>query len=684
MPRRLALPFLLFALVSSPASAGEKPWTSDDVLALKVVTDPQVSPDGRLVAYVVESLNGEKDAYQTDVWLVPATGGEARALASSPAGDDTPRWSPDGRWVAFLSERPRPGVKADDSGEAKRQVWLIRPDGGEAVPLTEAPGSVSDFEWSADGKTIAFLAREPKTDERKRREKEKDDAWTPSEVYPWSRLWVIDVATRQPRQLTTGEIHVTGMSLSPDGRTVAFAGQPTPRIPDGFRSDLYTIPAAGGVPAPLVARKGTDNAPAWSPDGKWIAFVSQDGRNAEWFTNSSVSVVPATGGAPRTLTASLDEQIGGLFGSRLKWTPDSAALVFPAARGTATHVYRATLDEKVEPLTSGPAVNGAPSIDARGETLVFLREDSTTPREVWAMPLAAPAGARPARGRTSATAATPKALTDTNPQARELLSFPKERVTWKGALGWDMEGLVVYPPGYVKGTRVPLALNVHGGPAGVHANTFTPGTRLWAWPLFAQKGYAIFFPNPRGSGGYGEKFRAANVRDWGVADYEDLMKGIDALVERGIADPDRLIVNGWSYGGFMTSTIVTKTDRFKSAIVGAAVTDLASFTGTADIPEFALSYFASWPWDDPKVYVEHSAVFGAGRVKTPSLVVHGDKDERVPVSQGWEFYNALKAVGVPTELVILPRQPHGPREPKLLRTCHEWFLRWTEKYSPVR
>jgi len=678
MARRLALLPLLLTALPAVAFPGDRPWTSDDVLGLRVVSDPRVAPDGRHVAYVVESLNGEKDAYQTDVWLVPTAGGEARALASSPVGDDTPRWSPDGKWVAFLSERPRPGAKADDTDEAKRQVWLIRPDGGEAVPLTSAPGAVSGFEWSADGKTIGFVAREPKSDERRRREKEKDDAWTPSELYGWNRLWVIDVATRQPRQLTTGAIHVTGLSFSPDGERIAFAAQPTPLIPDTFRSDVYAIPTAGGVPAPLVARKGLDGAPSWSPDGQWIAFVSQDGRDEEWYTNKYATVVPASGGAPRALTLSLDESIGGLFGSRLVWTPDSRSVLFSAGEKTAEHLYRATLEGKVEPLTSGPEVSGAPSIDGKGETLVFLREDSVTPREVWTMRLAPPTARKGAR---AAAAPSPRPLTDTNPQARELLSFPKGLVTWTGAEGWEMDGLLVYPVGYTKGARVPLALNVHGGPAGTHSNTFTPSARLWGWPLFAQAGYAIFFPNPRGSGGYGEKFRAANVRDWGVKDYEDLMAGVDALVERGIADPDRLTVNGWSYGGFMTSTVVTKTDRFKSAIVGAAVTNLASFTGTTDIPGFARSYFRSWPWEDPQVYVDRSALFHAGRVKTPSLVVHGDKDDRVPVSQGWEFYDALKANGVPTDLLILPRQPHGIREPKLLRTCHERFLRWTETHT---
>jgi len=676
--RRLTL--LLLLALPAAGRADDRPWTSDDILGLKAVSDPQVSPDGRLVAYVVESLNEEKDGYQTDVWLVPASGGEARPLASSPAADESPRWSPDGKWVAFLSERPRPGAKPDDSGDAKRQIWLIRPDGGEAMPLTSAPGAVSGFEWSADGKGIAFLAREPKGEERKKREKEKDDAWTPADLYPWSRLWVIDVAARQARQLTTGEIHVTGLSLSPDGRTVAFAGQPTPRIPDDFRSDLYTIPTAGGSPAPLVARKGADGAPAFSPDGKWIAFVSQDGRDDDWYTNSRVCLVPAAGGPTRVLTASLDEQIGGLFGSALEWTPDSASVVFPVAWRTAGRLYRATLDGKVEPLTSGPEVDGAPSVDGKGETLVFLRVDAVTPREAWAMRLSPAAPDRATKGKAGPPPG-PRRLTDTNPQTRDLLSFPKELVTWKGADGWDMEGLLVYPPGHVKGTRVPLVLNVHGGPAGTHSNTFTPAVRLWGWPLFLQKGYAVFFPNPRGSGGYGERFRAANVRDWGVKDYEDIMRGVDALVERGIADPERLAVSGWSYGGFMTSTIVTKTDRFKSAIIGAAVTDLASFTGTADIPEFARSYFRSWPWEDAAAYVEHSALFRAGNVKTPSLVVHGDRDDRVPISQGWEFYNALRARGVPTEMLVLPRQPHGPREPKLLRTCHEWFLRWTEKHT---
>jgi len=298
--------------------------------------------------------------------------------------------------------------------------------------------------------------------------------------------------------------------------------------------------------------------------------------------------------------------------------------------------------------------------------MVLLREDAAHPREVWRADLALSA---------------PTRLTDTNPQARELLAFPKQLVTWTGADGKEIEGLLILPPGYRAGRRVPLILNVHGGPAGAHANSCTAASRLYPWPLFAQKGYAILLPNPRGSGGYGQAFRTANVRDWGGKDYEDLMRGVDAMIDRGTADRGRLAVCGWSYGGFMTSTIVTKTDRFRAAVVGAGVTDLLSMAGTCDIPDFNRSYFGAWPWEDTQVYVDHSAVLHAGNVHTPTLVVHGEKDERVPTSQGWEFYTALSKLGVPTDLLLLPRQPHGPREPKLLRTVQQWHLDWINRYT---
>src|SRR5437773_6001213 len=255
--------FVLAAALAANASAGTKPWTSDDILALKTVSDPQLSPDGTRVAYVVSELNRDGSDYQTDVWLVPSTGAAPLRLTNSSAADEFARWSPDGKRIAFLSERPRPDAKKDDApkdasaDEAKRQIWLIRADGGEAWQLSDAKGGVSAFEWSRDGASIAYLSKEPKSEERKKKEKDKDDAWTPSEMYPWNRLWVMDVASRKATQLTSGDLHVTGFSFSPDGKRLAIAAQPTPLIPDNFNSDLYLVSVTGGAPAPLVKRPGT-------------------------------------------------------------------------------------------------------------------------------------------------------------------------------------------------------------------------------------------------------------------------------------------------------------------------------------------------------------------------------------------------------------------------------------------
>jgi len=668
--RPLLLGAAALVALAVPLQAATKAWTTDDILALKAVSDPRVSPDGRWVAYVVQELNDDKSDYQSDVYVVPAGGGEARRLTTSPANDEHPRWSPDGRWIAFISERPRPGKKEGDASkadadEAKRQVWLIHPDGGEAMILSDAPASISDFEWSPKGDAIAYIAKEPKSDERKKKEKDKDDAWTPSQMYPWNRLWVESIADRKATQLTRGEFHVSGFSFSPDGRRIVVAAQPTPLIPDQFNSELYIVNVADGAIKDLVKRKGTDTSPSWSPDGKWIAFISQDGRTTDWFSNEYLCVVAPSGGTPQNLTADFDERAVAPNGD-LVWNADGG-IIFQAAQKTAGHLFEAYPDKRpIEALTRGPEINASPTLDAKGRVMAFLREDSEHLREVW---------------RQDLTGAAPRPITDTNPQARDFPAFKKTLVTWSGADGRDIEGLLIYPEHYKKGQRVPLLLNVHGGPAGTHANTCTVASRLYPFCLFAQKGYAVLLPNPRGSGGYGAEFRASNVRDWGGKDYEDLMRGVDAMIERGIADKNRLAVCGWSYGGFMTSTIVTKTDRFRAAVVGAGVTDLISMAGVCDIPDFNRSYFASWPWEDPQEYVDHSAIMHAGLVRTPTLIVHGEKDERVPTEQGWEFYTALKKLNVPTDLLLLPRQPHGPREPRLLRTVQQWHLDWIDKYT---
>jgi dipeptidyl aminopeptidase/acylaminoacyl peptidase len=256
-----------------------------------------------------------------------------------------------------------------------------------------------------------------------------------------------------------------------------------------------------------------------------------------------------------------------------------------------------------------------------------------------------------------------------------------EVLSWKSSDGLDVEGLLTYPVGYQTGKRVPLLLVIHGGPAGVFTQSFLAGSRS-VYPLaaFSSRGYAVLRVNPRGSSGYGQKFRYANMKDWGGGDYQDLMTGVDKVIQMGVADPERMGVMGWSYGGYMTSWIVTQTKRFKAASVGAGVTNLMSFIGTADIPAFIPDYFGGQPWENLDVYRSHSAMFNMKGVSTPTLVQHGEADERVPISQGYEFYNALKVLNVPTRMIVLPRMPHGPNEPKMVLKASQTNLEWFEKY----
>lgn len=669
--RTLAVLLTLALVPAASAVAGTRPWTIQDLLSLNQVSDPRVNADATALAYVVTGWNADSSAYQRDLWVAKVFGEDRRAFTFTDSNEDTPRWSPDGRWLAFVSDRPGPGPA--DPGLGRRQVWRLRADGGEAQQVTRLPGGVTTFEWAPDGRTVVVLGSEPMSAERLRREREKDDAWRAEEALVSDRLWAVDIATRQATPLTTS-MHVTGFSVSPDGRQVVFAAQPTPRLPDLFRSELQLVPLAGGTATPLVTRPGPDFEPAWSPDGKWIAFFGQDSADTEWYSNDGVYVVPAGGGPARCLTPTLDESPAQTIGAALRWNSSSTAVAFLCDRGPARHIYLAYLDgREPEPLTRGDIVCGAPTFDARDALAVFTRESSTEPREIHFQVIG---GAESRRFVGSES----RPITHQNPQADAFLTFRKERVTWKGADGLDIDGLLVYPSEARPGQRVPLVMVVHGGPAGVHSYTCTVSSPVYPYALLAQRGWAVLLPNPRGSGGYGRAFRAANVRDWGGKDYDDLMAGVDAMVSRGLADPDRLALCGWSYGGFMTALTVTRTDRFKAAVVGAGVADEAAMTLTTDIPEFSRSYFGAWPWDDPQHYLDRSAVYRAGKVKTPTALIHGAADDRVPVSQAWEFYTALRLRGVATDLLILPRSGHQPREPKLLRSAMQYHLDWLERH----
>ncbi|HEU5133259.1 MAG TPA: S9 family peptidase, partial [Pyrinomonadaceae bacterium] len=348
------------------------------------------------------------------------------------------------------------------------------------------------------------------------------------------------------------------------------------------------------------------------------------------------------------------------------WSSDSKRIYFAEPKGTGTQIY--VLDvaaNRIDEIRTTPAVIGAFSLNRTGTTFSFVRQTSDTPGDVYI---------------ASATDFNPVQITTVNADFKTPPVGRTEVITWKSKDGKQIEGLLTYPVGYQAGQKVPLILNVHGGPAGVFQQTFLGGRGSYPLATFSSRGYAILRPNPRGSSGYGTEFRRANLRDWGFGDYQDLMTGVDRVIEMGVADPERLGVMGWSYGGFMTSWIVTQTTRFKAASAGAPVTNLMSFNGTADIPSFIPDYFGGQFWEVMDLYQKHSPMFNVKNVTTPTMIQHGEADVRVPISQGYEFYNALKVKGVPTRMLVLPRQPHGPNEPKMQLAAMKANLEWFEKY----
>jgi dipeptidyl aminopeptidase/acylaminoacyl peptidase len=432
----------------------------------------------------------------------------------------------------------------------------------------------------------------------------------------------------------------------------------------------------------LVQGGGVESQPRFSPDGEWIAFGST-GSQAEPVGLSDVYVVAAAGGEVRKL-ADTHDRSANVVG----WSAEGDHVLVLETVGTTQHLQAVPVDGSPTRLvTSGNGVVGSVSFSAGAEDMAFTWQTPDAPWDVFVSDVRV--GERTV-GDVDLDALTmgdapwsPRRITDLHAEVDRPPMGKTELLTWKSEDGrFDIQGLLTYPVGYHEGDRVPLILNVHGGPAGAFTQSFTGGPSIYMVQTFAQQGYAVLRPNPRGSTGYGKDFRFANVRDWGYGDMDDLMAGVDRVIEMGVGDPERLLLMGWSYGGYMTSFAVTRTDRFKAASMGAGLPNLISMVTTTDIQDYLAAHLDSEFWDDYEAYERHSAMYRIGRVTTPTQVIHGENDLRVPFTQGQEFYRALQRRGVDTEMLILPRTPHGPQEPKLLMEVTPRILAWFEKYLP--
>jgi dipeptidyl aminopeptidase/acylaminoacyl peptidase len=678
--RSLTAAFLF--VVAAPLLA-QRPMSIDDIMDLRNVGAVVISPDGSRVLYTVsawehpaarDTSRGDRHDMRSHLWMVPAGGGEPRQLTFGERGETAPQWSPDGRYISFVASR---GSGTGDDAP-RSQIWLMHADGGEAFALTTARDGAGAYAWSPDSRSIAYLTTDSLTRADEAKARRRDDPKTYEGDMRMSHLWVIEVATKSAAKLTSGAFTVMGApSWSPDGTRLAILTRPTTLVRDERReAHLVTVATKATERINVPAGMSVQGTPAWSPDGRTLAFTAfveewkanADGMYPRTLRNSQLVLYDLAARTAKPVgSAQFDYSVGAL-----RWSSDGSRILFNAQDRVYSSVFSYDVSSgQYTRLTKDQLIRG-PSWSKDGSRVAFAMDSPKAPADVY---IADP------------TFANPLKLTTTNPQLSQIALGEHEVITWKSTDGWTVEGVLLKPVGYQPGRRYPLKVDVHGGPTGAHVNSFKAS---WGSPgqFYAGQGWAVLYPNPRGSTGYGERFMRGNIKDWGGGDYRDIMTGVDELVRRGIADPERLAVSGWSYGGYMTGWVVSQTPRFKAAMMGAGLSNMESMYGTTDIPGYIGTFYDGMPQLDGSLnnkslefYRSRSAVQYSDKVTTPLLMLHGSNDERVPIGQPMEYYRNLKDRGKTVELVFYPRAGHGLSEYyhqiDKIRREFEWLQRYT-------
>ncbi|WP_376797550.1 alpha/beta fold hydrolase [Thermogemmatispora sp.] len=632
---------------------------------LRWLEDYDLSPDGRLTAFVIREPVPGKPRPQRCIWLQETSGeGEPRPLSSAPEmGEQScPRWSPDGRWLAFLAEW---GEKEDtNTNKSRLALWVVAAEGGTPRRLCSLPGGMSDLSWSPDGQRLAFLGYE-------QAEPVSDPRVFGQQPERCQRLWTVYLAEGLPRAVTPEGLAIWEYCWSPDGRRFAVYFSPGPELTAWYRGQVGVVEAAGGQLRQLTTLEHQASGLTWSPDGQRIAFVV-----GEWSDvirgAGDLYVVALDGGPARNLTPEAEISLAWC-----RWFPDGQRLLYTAWSGLGQQI--GILDETSgarQVLETGLVLReGWPSLATTPDLsgLLVTRSSPEQPPDLYYVALLQDE----AEGRSQGLRLAWRRLTRLNPLAEETWCLPRRQsLSYESIDGWQIEALFT-PPLVARGRGAPpLVVWVHGGPTGAFLAGFESGWSL----LLASAGYGVLCPNVRGSLGRGRAFAEAVVGDMGGKDLQDVLQGISALAARGLIDGERVAIVGWSYGGFMAAWAVTQTQRFRAAVMGAGICDWHGFHAQSNIPDFDQRFLRADPLTQPEVYRIRSPLTYAAQVTTPTLILHGAEDDCVPVSQAHAFYRALRERGVPTELVIYPREGHGLRELAHLRDREERLLAWLDRY----
>ncbi len=661
----LALPVFV---IPADAQNARRPMTVDDAMDMVRIGSPLMSPDGSWVLYSRRTLNWDDNEYETEYWRVSADGAEGFRYIGEDGGSAF-QFSPDGAYLTF-----RRAVGAGSGGDGggadgkdrKQQIFLMPTAGGEAVQLTKHETSIGRYRWAKDGSAIFFLATDKKPEDVEKEEKKGADAIFVDEgpngqtASNWSNLWVFDMAAKEERQITDEKLIVGSWDISHGGHRLALTARSQNRRNDAYLNEIYLADVETGQLTKLTDNRAPESGLAWAPDGSSILFTAAD--DQEWMNrNTKLWLLDPSSGERRLLSA-------GFEGSPRNpvWSTDSKTIYFSGQQGTSTNLFAIDVASgNVEQLTEAEGTLVASSFSADRTKYVYAFTDYRTPSDLWVGTMDRSQSVR---------------LTNANPQVEDWQLADMRVIDWKSRNDFTIEGLLHLPPGYEEGDRVPLVLNIHGGPAGSFSNSWRP-----SYHIYAGLGYASLSPNVRGSSGYTDRLREGNTvakgDGIGFGDYWDLMNGVDQLIDDGIVDPDRMGVKGWSYGGILGGWTITQTERFKAASIGAGVYDWTSEYGPGFNNDVRLWHIGGTPWDNAEAWRNQSALTHVANITTATLLIHGMNDRTDTEQQSMMFFTAIKDIGkAPVRYMKFPREPHGFREPRHQRIRDVEELRWMQKY----